>query len=129
MEELIDDGKLISCEEVRTEIAPGDGLDDWASKRPKMFVPLDADIQVALASILSHPEHCKLVKTKAIKTDADPFVIATAQVKGCAVVSNEKLLLDFSPTKTRIPNVCRDLGVRHLSFLEFIREQSWIYKR
>lgn len=94
-----------------------------------MFVPLDANIQSALAGILSHPEHRKLVKPNAIKTDADPFVIATAQVKGCTVVSNEKFRTGPSPTKNWIPNVCRDLGIRHLSFLELMRELGWIYKR
>ncbi len=129
IEELIDIGELISCDEVKAEIATGDTLDDWASKRPQMFVPLDKDIQIALSSILSHPEHCKLVKPKAIRTDADPFVIATAQVKGCTVISNEKLRPSPSPTKNWIPNVCKDLDIRHLSFLQFIREQGWIYKR
>jgi Domain of unknown function (DUF4411) len=129
IEELIEAGVLISCEEVKTELAIGDSLDDWASNRPNMFLPLDADTQLALASILSHPEHRKLVKPQATKTDADPFVIATAQVKNCTVVSNEKLRSSPSPTKNWIPNVCRDLGIRHLSFLELIRERGWIYKR
>lgn len=129
IEDLIDSGNLISCEEVKREISKGDDLETWAFKRLQMFVPLDAAIQLALSSILSHPEHSKLVKPNAIETDADPFVIATAQVKNSTVISSEKFQFDYSPRRTKIPNVCRDLGVRHLSFLEFIREQGWIYKR
>jgi len=72
-----------------------------------MFVPLDADIQKAVHSILSHPEHGKLVDPNAIVTDADPFVIATARVKGCAVVSSKKLMGGYSTKRTKIPNVSR----------------------
>ena len=130
IDELIDSGDLIASEEVLKELEVGD--DDvyhWACRRPRMFVPLDSDIQLVANRILAHPEHCKLVKQNAIRTDADLFVIATAFVKGCAVVSSEILMISPSPYKTKIPNVCRDWGIRHLSFLEFIREQHWRYER
>jgi Domain of unknown function (DUF4411) len=124
---LIYSGDLIACEVVLQELEVGDDdVYQWA-RRPRMFVPLDADIQLAVNNILSHPEHCKLVKRHATRTDADPFVIATALVKDCAVISSEILMMSPSPHKTKIPNVCRDLGIRHLTFLEFIREQGWKY--
>ncbi len=131
IEGLIDSGGLISTEEVLKELEiGGDDLYQWALKRTHMFLPLDADIQIAVSSILAHPEHSKLIHPHSYsQTDADPFVIATAQVKGCAVISNEKLMLSPSPTKTKIPNVCQDLGIKHLSFLEFVRAEGWIYKR
>jgi hypothetical protein len=122
---------LISTEEVLKELEiGGDELYQWASKRTHMFLPLNAEIQIAVSSILAHPEHSKLIHPHSYaQTDADPFVIATAQVKGCAVISNEKLMLSPSPTRTKIPNVCQDLGIKHLSFLEFVRAEGWVYKR
>ncbi len=58
---------------------------------------------------------------------ADPFVIAVAQVHRCTVVSGE--ILSNSQTKIKIPNVCSDLGIRHINFLQLIREQGWIFRR
>jgi hypothetical protein len=130
IDSLIDSGDLISSEVVLQELERGD--DDayrWARRRPKMFLPLDREIQMAVNKILAHPEHSKLVKKDATTTDADPFVIATAMVRGCAVISDEKLMMSPSPNRTKIPNVCRDLNIRHFSFLEFIREQRWRYSQ
>src|ERR1044072_3330722 len=78
---LIYSGDLIACEVVLQELEIGDDdVYQWARRRPRMFIPLDADIQLAASNILAHPEHCKLVKKHATRTDADPFVIATALV-------------------------------------------------
>lgn len=132
IEDLIDGGGLISAEEVLRELeVGGDDLYQWALKRPVMFVPsADIGIQQAVAQILSNPEHAKLIPLNSTaKTIADPYVIATAKVQGCTVISNERLQLSPSPNKTKIPNVCQDLGITHLTFLEFIKAQGWIYKR
>jgi hypothetical protein len=127
MEGLVNSGLLISSEEVLKELeAGGDELYDWARKQSGLFISLDSSIQSAVASILSHPEHRKLINLKTpSKTSADPWVIATAQVKSCPLVSTETLLASPSPYKTKIPNVCQDLGVTHLSLLEFIRQENW----
>lgn len=130
IEASISSKQLIAPDEVLEELKRGD--DDllvWAKGKPDLFIPHDEAMQGIVTSILEHPEHVKLIYSKHadIYTDADPFVIAAAQVHGCTVVSNEKLLLTPSPNVTKIPNVCADLGVGHLSVLEFIRELGWHY--
>ena len=130
IERCISDGLLIAPDEVLEELKRGDDdLLEWAMVRADLFVRHTEDIQNIVTSILADPEHVKLIYSKHadIYTDADPFVIATAKVHGCKVISNERLLLTPSPNITKIPNVCADLGVDHLSVLEFIQEQGWQY--
>ncbi len=94
-----------------------------------MFIPPDIDIQNTVSAILANPEHAKLLYAKNATNlvIADPFVIATAKVHSCAVVSGEDFQHSVSPNKTKIPNVCADWNIPHVSFLELIRELGWVY--
>jgi hypothetical protein len=126
----ITDGLLIAPDEVLEELKTGgDELYDWVSVRPSLFIQPDKAIQDVVKSILAHPEHVKLLYSKHATSlvVADPFVIAAAKVHACTVVSAEAYQYDVSPKKTKIPNVCADLGVAHLSVVEFIQERGWIY--
>jgi hypothetical protein len=130
IEGAINDGTLIAPDEVLEELKRGgDDLYDWVRTKNGFFVPHDADVQAAVSAILADPEHAKLLYTQNATgiVIADPFVIAAAQVHSCAVISNETLMLNPSPRKTKIPNVCAALGVPHVSLLEFIRAQGWKY--
>jgi Domain of unknown function (DUF4411) len=130
IETCINDRRLISPDEVLEELKTGgDSLYDWAKAKPDLFVRHDTAIQGIVSDILAHPEHSKLLYSKHATSlvVADPFVIAAAQVHGCSVVSNESFMFTPSPNKTKIPNVCADRGIEHLSVLEFIKEQGWSY--
>ncbi len=107
----------------------GDELYDWAKLIPDLFVRHDTAIQGVVSDILAHPEHSKLLYSKHATSlvVADPFVIAVAKVHACSVVSNEIFMFTPSPNKTKIPNVCADMEIEHLSVLEFIKEQGWSY--
>lgn len=62
----------------------------------------------------------------------DPFVIALARVRDCTVVSGELWYpgdLTVYPERVKIPNVCHTFGIRHLAFLEMMREEKWIFTR
>lgn len=130
VESLIVGGSLIAPEEVYEELKRGgDDLYDWTCKRNGLFIPHDADIQNTVSAILADPEHAKLLYSQSDATlvVADPFVIASAKVHACTVISGEDLQLSPSPRKTKIPNVCAAMGIEHVSFLEFIQEQGWVY--
>jgi hypothetical protein len=58
------------------------------------------------------------------RNGADPFVIATAQVRGLTVVTEEKGGTD---TKPKIPSVCAALRVPCINVLSFIRDQGWSF--
>jgi hypothetical protein len=130
IEHCITKGELIAPDEVLGELEEGgDELYDWAVNRPNLFVPPNALIQKEVSRILAHPEHVKLLYSKhaTSRVIADPFVIATAKIHDCSVVSAEVFQAGYSPNKTKIPNVCSDMGIEHLSVIEFIYERGWIY--
>lgn len=58
---------------------------------------------------------------------ADPFVIAHAHVLGGTAVSNERRYNGTNPEFYKIPNICEDLGVPHLKFVEFMRAEGWTF--
>lgn len=121
---LVTNGEIVSPRDVLTEIEKKeDGLHKWAKDRPTIFLELDEPIQTATTAILR--QHPLLVKATAQRTEADPFVIAVAQVRAIPVVTQEGGGSDRRPT---IPFVCNALGVRSLNIVEFIREQGWTFR-
>jgi hypothetical protein len=112
---------IVAPDEVRFEIEKKeDGLHEWVKGRPYLFAPLEEDVQRAAAQILgSYPA---LVKASARRTEADPFVIGLAQVRGIPVVTAERGGSEKTP---KIPYVCGALGIRCLSVVDFIRAEGW----
>lgn len=118
IEERIDRGEIISSEEVYVELArKDDDLHDWIKGRKKMLIAADEAIQRRVAIILG--EYPRLVDTLRGRSQADPFVIATAIETQSVVVTGESLGTALKP---RIPFVCQALNVKCITFLEMIRE-------
>ena len=65
----------------------------------------------------------RLVDARTGKSFADPWVIATAHMRKCIVVTEEKPT--GRPDRPKIPDVCRGMGVRCISFVELIRQEQW----
>lgn len=117
----VDEGLLVCSEEVYVELEKkDDGIHDWLKERKKVVVLLDENIQRIASELLeSHP---RLVDTHRNRSQADPFVIATAIHLGAVVVTGEtKGKLD-SP---KIPDVCAAREVPCISFLQMLRELNW----
>jgi hypothetical protein len=123
LDDLIEQQCLFASEEVLVELErKANEVYEWALNRQGMFVPTDAYIQSEVTSILSCYQ--RLVDTRRNRSGADPFVIALAAVKGYTVVTYENR--GGNPDKPHIPDVCDELGIRTISFLEFVREQGWV---
>ena len=123
LDRLIEANRLISSEEVLQELErkEGDTLYGWAKDRDRMFLPLDASIQACAKQImLDHPQ---LVDGRTGKSFADPWVIATAHVNKVAVVTGEKP--SGRPNRPKIPDVCRQMNVVCISFVDLIRREKW----
>jgi len=131
MSDAIDRGDLIASWEVYEELkVGGDDLYDWVHARQHMFVQTDADIQRAVSEVMAF--HPQWVSADRSRNMVDPFVIAVALMRGCSVVSGELWYpgdLDRFPDRVKIPNVCLTFGVRHLAFLEMMREARWNFTR
>lgn len=114
-------GTLRCSEEVYVELEKkDDGMHDWLKERKSILVPIDERIQEVVLSLLL--EHPRLVDTHKGRSQADPFVIATAVCMGsdAVVVTGEKRRGNL--TIPKIPDVCDAMGVRSMTFLEMLRE-------
>jgi len=123
VEALVAEGRLISSDEVLQELErkEGDSLHEWAVSRRAVFLQLDDEVQACAAEIMrGYP---RLVDGRTGKSYADPWVIATARVNQCVVVTGEKPT--GSLDRPKIPDVCRDLKLRCIGFVELIRQEGW----
>lgn len=127
LETLIETETLISSEEVLQELSrKEDDRDDflkWAKQNKALFKPVDEDVQKAVENILT--EFPNLVNVQKQRSEGDPFVIATAQVYEAIIVSGERATGKLN--KPKIPDVCRDLGIRCITTLELIQSEKWIF--
>lgn len=118
VEALVDAGEIIASEEVYVEIAKkDDDLHEWIQARKAMLIPPEEAIQIRIAELLS--KYPRLVDTLKGRSQADPFVIATAMECRAVVVTGEVM---GTADKPRIPFVCNAEGIRCISFLDMIRE-------
>jgi hypothetical protein len=123
----VEQGVLVTSIEVWEELRRGgDDLYDWVNARKaKMCIDYDATTQQAMLSILS--KYPKLISDKAAGAfGADPHVIAVAQVYKYTVVANE-VKRGLQAKKLGIPDVCGEIYIPCIKFLEFLRDQGWKY--
>lgn len=125
MEDLAEAGHLKLCEMVKGELAKRD--DEalrWVEARREMVLPLDDDRQRIVKDLLrTYP---RLVDTRKGRSGADPFVIAVAVKFKCPVVTGEPFTGNM--VKPRIPDVCQEMGIPYLSFLQLIQREGWVFK-
>lgn len=121
IDELIDQGIIVSVEDVHEELASkDDDVYQWANVRIQIFKDLDDSVQQSAIEILQ--THSNLLDLKNNKSSADPFLIATARVYGGVVVTEE----DFSGGhhRSKIPDVCRDYGIQCIDLLKMLRKEK-----
>jgi len=119
--ELAETGTLISIENVYEELkVQDDEVLEWADEHSEIFKPLDEQIQIETREILE--EHPNLIDLKRRKSGADPFLIATAMVFSCSVVTEEKP--SGGPNRSKIPDVCRANGIGCIRLLEMLRAEQ-----
>ena len=123
LEECIAAGTIKCSEEVYVELEKkDDGIHDWLKRQKQaVVVQIDDSIQLAVLALLD--EHPRLVDTHRQRSQADPFVIATAQVLGATVVTGEKPRGKLDIPK--IPDVCEQRSIPCISFLQMLRELGW----
>jgi hypothetical protein len=122
---LIADGHLIAPMDVYVELErkEGDLLFEWCKDRPHMFREIDA-FQSQISYVMR--KYPRLVDTVKGKSGADPMVIALALAHNpkLTVITEER---GGSGTRPKMPYVCSQEGVRHIDFLQLIRDQKWTF--
>lgn len=120
----IDAGVILAPDAVMDEIEKkDDDLLAWAKDRKGMFLPLETDIQAGTTEILT--AFPKLIEAGKMRTEADPFVVATARVHGHTVVTEE--IRQPNRKNTQIPEVCDFYKVPVTNFLGFMQAQGWSF--
>jgi hypothetical protein len=120
--DMADSGIIISSQEIYLELeAQDDGVFDWARNHQYVFLPLEDVIQTKATEILK--DFPNILDLRQSKSSADPFLIATAIVKSCFVITEEQPTGPGSKI-LKIPNVCRSLNVKCMSLLEMMRAEG-----
>jgi hypothetical protein len=126
--ELIDgaigNGRMFVAESVIDELdKKSKDMAKWLKQRPHAIVPYEHDIQIDGKRLLA--KYPKLVMERKQAFAADPFVIATARVKGHIVVTEEGPTGNLN--KPKIPDVCRAEGLQCIKLIDIIRAEAWVF--
>jgi hypothetical protein len=120
----LDDGTFVASEEVYRELLKRDDqVAAWAKARRNVFVPLDADTQMAAASVLQ--THPKLLREGNKTSAADPFVIGLGAARGFTVATCEGW--SNGVDKPHIPNVCSDKNIPYTDMQGLITQNGWVF--
>jgi predicted nucleic acid-binding protein len=95
-------------------------LHEWLKAHGAMFLVPDVQVQARVDHIVN--TYTGLVAQGKEKFAADPFLIATAEVYGHTVVTEET-----GPDSLRkIPGVCRALSVPSINLMQLFDAEDWV---
>ena len=121
--------KLWSVREVGRELdnnCPSEHIVDWVKNNRHIFKrPNEKELYV-VSEIFKLPQYLGLVKRQNLLKGlpvADPFVVASAKVKGAFVVTQENRVKNGA----RIPNVCEDFKVDCINLEQFFEREKLKY--
>lgn len=126
---LADVGRLISVSEVWKELDNHNTrrhLTEWLAARRTLFSTPSTAEMTFVAQIFSVSDFQSLVRKKNILEGslvADPWVIASAAVRGGCVVTEEM----ERPNTVRIPTVCRHFNVECTTLEGLMSREEWQY--
>jgi len=103
-----------------------DDLYRWCKEREDFIcTPSTEEIQDLVKRIADDYPNLRNAGTPS-KNFADPVVIAVAEYFGCAVVTHENATGNLNGP--RIPDVCRDKGIRVMQVHHLVLEQGWTFR-
>ncbi len=121
--ELIQRGLILSNRIVKNEIdIQEDDLTEFCNQFNEIFILPDEEIQDCVTSLVNNAKFDKWGISE--QHQADPFVVGIGQKYKLIVVSYENV----HATKNSIPAACRELGITHMNFVEFLRAENFIEK-
>ncbi len=141
LDRLIHSKRLFSSEEVLHEIKkctdPGDPTHQWATGNGSIFRPI---VEVESECLQIQSDFPRLCDPNGMKSQGDPWVIATALRYSYTVVTEEKAVLpnlgstprDIAkikahPTRLKIPDVCRCINVDCINLIGLMRAERWTF--
>ncbi len=125
--ELVADERLISVREVLREFQKRNGsphMFAWVRANNGIFLSPSQAEMAFVSQIFSVPHFQNAIPSKARFTGspvADPFVIASAWVRGGCVVTQEEL----RPNAAKIPNICAHFGIECTNLEGLMAAEGW----
>lgn len=124
--ESIAAGHVLSVKEVYNELEryTGNLMWAWAQEHKHLFEPPSDDESGFVVQIFGVEHFRALIGSKQIlqgRPVADPFLIASAYLRGGCVVTEEEL----KPNAAKIPNVCGHFGVDCTNVEGFLHHHKW----
>ncbi len=117
-DQLIEAGSAVASDEVLRELSRRDDeIHVWCKQRPKLFVPLDDEIQYATLEVLN--QFPRMVDQRPGKNFGDPFVVALAKARKLTVVTGE---IGGTQDRPKIPFVCQHFGIPCINLVQLLRE-------
>jgi len=129
IDELADNGSLMSVREVRRELELNcafEHVNDWINKYRSIFrIATNEECEI-VANIFQKEQYRGLVRKNSILKGlpvADPFIVAAAKVNAWCVVSQESR----KSGGARIPNVCSEYAVACINLEDFLQNEGLRY--
>lgn len=126
---FVADGDILSVREAFRELGyqvRHAHLQDWIQRNRSIFLPPAPEETDFVSAIFAIPHFQALigVRQRFRSTPvADPFLIASAHVRGICVVTEESL----KPNAAKIPNVCQHFGVDWCNFEGLMTREGWSF--
>ena len=124
--EKIEDGTILIPNEVKKELGNGnDDLVKWLKPYHPYVIPISTE-QIDLVSEIVNKYPLVSQYKKPRPAHADPFVVAIGKLEGCTVVTYEGA--NKSPTHPKIPDLCKEYGIKCCSMIQFFDLEQWRFK-
>jgi hypothetical protein len=126
---LITNERIISVREVRRELENQPirtHLEEWVKNNRDIFLLPEAEETEFIRKIFSISHFQQMVSRKnqlRARPVADPFVIASAQIRQGCVVTEET----YKPNAARIPNVCEHFEIDCISLEVLMEREGWSF--
>ncbi|OGD92678.1 hypothetical protein A2697_02640 [Candidatus Curtissbacteria bacterium RIFCSPHIGHO2_01_FULL_41_44] len=118
----IEDKRIVICEAVFNEIKKAEELKQWLNNYRKDLIPCYTQETLIEAKVIIN-KYPKLIDVNNTSDQSDPYVIALAKLKKLIVLSNESY--SEGGKKTKIPYICKDLGIICRNTREFYKDEQW----
>lgn len=126
IELLAQSGDLVIPDTVLLELeAVDDGIFRWCKDREAIICrPTTSEIQSIVTNISTIYPNLRHAGAPG-RNLADPVVIALAEYLSFMVVTHENATGNLNGP--RIPDVCRDKGIRVMQFHHLVSEEGWVF--
>lgn len=124
LEAAFKDGRAVAAKRVATELKKWERLDRvkvWLRDHKYAFRDIESDDQLAAAKEIVNKYPAYGLDVNRL---GDLEVMALAKARGLTVVSLESQK-QHRPDRPKIPNVCSEFEIEHISFHDFLRAEGF----